>query len=221
MRHRPAQRVNLFLSTGHNPLFLNHLCDNVQDTVSSLLTGRKLSTPNHTGMTEGPNKIPSRCLMLWCDNPSRCDEEPRANGVDKTTTQSGLRGTAPRQRKPEHVALHRDHDSAGRRCLESRSRRRHSTLGTRKITMPSWQADRMHMPTMDGGNVSHYAFCQIFSNVSVSIVNFNSRYLGSAVSQFLSKRPRSSRTIAPPRAQTVNWSAALLSTGHPRPRSPL
>jgi hypothetical protein len=42
--HRPAQRVNLFMSTGHTPLFLNHMSHNVNDTVSSLLTGHKLST---------------------------------------------------------------------------------------------------------------------------------------------------------------------------------
>jgi hypothetical protein len=42
--HRPAQGANLFMFTGHKPLFLNHMCNNVQDTVLSLLTGRKPST---------------------------------------------------------------------------------------------------------------------------------------------------------------------------------
>jgi hypothetical protein len=42
--HRPAQSFNLFMAKGHKPLFHNHMHHNVQDTVSSLLTGHKLST---------------------------------------------------------------------------------------------------------------------------------------------------------------------------------
>jgi hypothetical protein len=56
--------------------------------------------PDHTGMTMGPEQdVVAVFKCKWCDNPNRCDETPRANGVDTTTTQSGLLGTAPRQRK--------------------------------------------------------------------------------------------------------------------------
>jgi hypothetical protein len=41
--HPSAQRINPFMSNGQ-PLFHNRMCQNVPDTVSPLLTGRKLAT---------------------------------------------------------------------------------------------------------------------------------------------------------------------------------
>jgi hypothetical protein len=70
-------------------------------------------------------------IYKWSGNPFRRDETSSANGVDTTTSESGLRGIAiaaaqakarfmaswVRQHKPEHFALHRDHDSTGQSMM--------------------------------------------------------------------------------------------------------
>jgi hypothetical protein len=104
-KHRPAQRVNLFMSTGNEPLLLNQMCHNVQHSLVVSDRTQALN-PDHTGMSEGQNRCQDAVgktktrlrsyaqSQLWGSDAVRQFKDLRSAIVERVTLSHPDRGKA-------------------------------------------------------------------------------------------------------------------------------